>query len=64
LDLQDILLNLAESHSDIYVFKGAEFEKIIFIDAENKVENPNDLVRQINVLMQQMSKIFVIKKDP
>ena len=60
---QDMLLNLAETHSDIYIFKGQEFEKIIFIDAENKVENSNDLVRSINVLMQQMAKVFVIKSD-
>ena len=53
---QDLLLNLAEQFPGMAVFKNCqEFEKIIFLDAESKIDNIQGMLRNSNGLLLKMT---------
>jgi len=61
---QDLLLNLAEQHPDLEVFKNCqEFERIIFLDAENQIDNVQGLLKNTNSLLLKMTQISAIKQN-
>jgi hypothetical protein len=53
---QDLLLTMAEQNPETEAFKNCkEFEKIIFIDAENIIENVKDMIKNANGLIAKIT---------
>jgi hypothetical protein len=55
---------LAEQHPDLEVFKNCqEFERIVFVDAENQIDNVQALLKNTNSLLYKMTQIQAIKQN-
>ena len=62
--MQDLLLKLAEQHPNNEVFKNnSEFQKLIFVESEAHVENPDKLIKMTNSIMAKLTQIFSVKQD-
>lgn len=57
-----MLLQLAEKFPDHELFKNsADFEKVVFIDADGLIENKPQMLKHINNLLVKMTQLFAIK---
>ena len=53
---------MAEQNPETEAFKNCkEFEKIIFIDAENIIEDVKEMIKNANGLIAKITQIFVLK---
>ena len=63
--LQDLLLKLAKMHPNVAVLdeKNHFFNKLIFIDADSQIDNPENLLDCVNGILQKLTQIFAIKQN-